>query len=108
MNVIFDENVPWPLRRFVENHTVTSVQREGWAGTKNGRLLDLIDGDFDVFVIADRNIRYQQNLEKRVIAIVELPSNRWPILRKISAEISESIDRATPSSYTVVEFPPND
>jgi hypothetical protein len=42
----------------------------------NGDLLRPADGSFDVFVVADKNMRYQQNLGGRHIAIVELPTNR--------------------------------
>lgn len=54
-------------------------QREGRAGVENGDLLKLVDGVFDVMVLADKNLRYQQNLASRRIAFVELPRNRWPI-----------------------------
>lgn len=61
---------------------MTSIQREGWTGTENGAILALIDTRFDVFILADKNLRYQQDLGKRQIAIVELPTNRWPVLEK--------------------------
>jgi len=39
MRIVFDENVPWPLRKFLPDHDVTSVQREGFGGMENGELL---------------------------------------------------------------------
>jgi hypothetical protein len=103
VTVIFDENVPWPLCQSLAHHSVTSVQREGFSGAKNGELLARIDGRFDVFVIADKNMRYQQNLSGRIIAIVELPTNRWPILQAITQKIVAAVDSAQPGSYVVVE-----
>jgi predicted nuclease of predicted toxin-antitoxin system len=81
MKVILDENLPKPLKDIFPNHAVTAVQAEGLAGTVNGALLLRIEGDFDVFVTADKNLRYQQNLKGRTLAILELPTNRLPALR---------------------------
>ena len=45
-------------------HTVITVQEKGWAGMKNGELLRSAENEFDVWVTADRNIEYQQNLSQ--------------------------------------------
>ena len=55
---------------------VTSVQREGHRGIENGELLARLEGHFDIFILADKNLRYQQNLRDRTIATIELPTNR--------------------------------
>ena len=103
MKVILDENVPIQTARFLSGHDVTTVQREGWAGIGNGDLLNLIDGKFDVMLLADKNLRYQQNLASRQIALVELPSNRWPILERMSKRIADAVYNARPGSYTSLE-----
>ena len=103
MRVILDESVPIQTARFLSDHDVTTVQREGWAGIGNGDLLNLVDGKFDVMVLADKNLRYQQNLASRRIALVELPSNRWPILERMSKQIAESVNNSRPGSYTTLE-----
>lgn len=102
MKVFFDENVPWPLRKFLPDHEITSVQREGFGGTGNGELLALIDGRSDVFILCDKNIRYQQNLKTRTIAIVELPTNRWPVLQSIRMEIAVAVAAAAQGTYRIV------
>jgi hypothetical protein len=79
------------------------VQREGWAGIENGDLLNLVDGRFDVMVLADKNLRYQQNLASRRIALVELPSNRWPILQKMAIQNAEAVNNARPGAYISLE-----
>jgi hypothetical protein len=56
-------------------------------------------------LIADKNIRYQQNLADRSIAIVELPTNRWPIIEKIALNISTAVDNSTPGSYSIIGIP---
>lgn len=105
MRIIFDENVPWPLLKFLPDHDVTSVQREGFGGMGNGELLNRLDGRFDVFILCDKNLRYQQNLSDRVIAIVELPTNRWPILVNLKAEIGHAVARSASGSYVTVDTP---
>ena len=44
MRIVFDGNVPWPLRKFLPDHDVTSVQREGFGVMENGKLLEHLDG----------------------------------------------------------------
>lgn len=102
VRVIFDENVPLPLRASLIHHEVSSVQEEGWSGTNNGRLLDLMEGAFDVFVLADKNLRHQHDLSDREIALVELPTNRWPLLQPLIPDIVIAVDSAEPGSYTIV------
>jgi len=103
VKVILDESVPIQTARFIIGHEVTTVQREGWAGIENGDLLNLVDGRFDVMVLADKNLRYQQNLASRRIALVELPSNRWPILQKMAIQIAEAVNNARPGAYISLE-----
>ena len=103
MRVIIDENVPHPLLRHLAHHTTTSVQREGWAGIKNGKLLQLIEGNFDVFILGDKNLQYQQNLSGRQIAIVELFTIRWPFLQPLIPAIVSAVDSAVPGSYVTIQ-----
>jgi hypothetical protein len=103
VKVIFDENVPLPLQQFLVGHTVTTVQLQGWAGIENGDLIKLVDDKFDVLLLADENLRYQQDLKQRRIALVELPTNRWPALKNLRGKIERAVETATPGSYTVIE-----
>ena len=102
MKVIFDENVPWPLRKLLSDYSVTSVQREGLGGSENGELLAALDGRFDVFILCDKNLRYQQNLKGRQIAIIELPTNRWPILKNLQEAILSELSNSVPGSYVTI------
>jgi hypothetical protein len=103
VKVIFDENVPLPLQQFLGGHTVTTVQLQGRAGVENGDLIKLVDDKFDVLLLADKNLRYQQNLKQRRIALVELPTNRWPALKTLAVKIERAVEMATPGSYTIIE-----
>jgi hypothetical protein len=66
---------------------------------KNGRLMALIDGTYDVFVTADKNLRYQQNLTRRRISIVEVPFNDSVKLLPLTPEIILAIEQSSPGSY---------
>lgn len=103
MKIIFDENVPLPLRRSFVGHEVTTVQEQGWAGIGNGELVQRVDGRFDVLLLADKNLRYQQNLAGRRVALVELPTNRWPALQPLLGRVIAIVENAAPGSYTRVE-----
>ncbi len=71
----------------------------------NGALLTRLEGQYDTFVTADKNLRYQQNLTGRRLAIVELPTNRLPVLSTIRASIVAAVVSATAGSYTRVPLP---
>ena len=102
MTIILDESLPHGLCHILEPHQVTTVQKAGYAGMKNGALLAAIEGVFDIFITADKNIRYQQNLAGRQISIIELPTNRWPLLLLLQPKIIATVDRCKPSTYEVV------
>jgi hypothetical protein len=53
----------------------------------------------------DKNLRYQQNLTGRKIAIVVLGKGRWRLIESMLAEVAAAIDKATPGSFTLVEIP---
>jgi hypothetical protein len=42
-------------------HEVKTVAEVGWAGVKNGELLQMAARRFDVLLTVDRNLEYQQN-----------------------------------------------
>jgi len=102
VTIILDENLPHGLLNMLEPRAVTTVQLAGYGGMQNGQLLAALEGAFDIQVTADKNLRYQQNLIGRKLAIIELPTNRWPSLRPLEARILEAIDACQPSSYVVV------
>ena len=75
MRILLDECVPWPMHKLLSGHSCATVQGRGWGGIKNGDLLQRAEGEFDLFITSDQNIRYQQNLAGRRIAILELSTN---------------------------------
>jgi hypothetical protein len=93
------------MRIFGSGHQIVTVQDLGLAGTANGNLIARLEGSHDVFVTADKNLRYQQNLAGRSLAIVELPTNRLPILKTMATEITSAVISAPPGSYSQVVLP---
>ena len=104
MRIVLDENVPLPLKAaFGATATVTTVQESGLAGIANGGLISALEGQAEVFITADKQLKYQQNLTGRSLAIIELPTNRLPRLRPIFAAIVAAAEKAAPGSYTEVQ-----
>jgi PIN like domain len=104
--ILLDNNVPRGLARALTGHVVTEARERGWAAFKNGDLLRVAEeAGFDVLVTADKNIRYQQNVEGRKIAIVALAQSRWGLVRRMLAEIAAAVHACTPGSYAEVEIP---
>jgi predicted nuclease of predicted toxin-antitoxin system len=75
MRVLIDECAPRALKKHLHGHECRTVQEAGWSGKQNGELLSLAETTFDVLVTVDTNLRYQQNLAGRRIAIVVLQSS---------------------------------
>ena len=78
MRVLLDECLPRRLKRELVGHEARTAPEMGWASKRNGELLALAIGRFDVFLTADRNLSYQQDLSSFDVAVVVLvaPSNR--------------------------------
>jgi len=107
MRVLFDQATPVPIRPYLEGHDVRTAARQGWHTLKNGELLAAADADgFDVLLTTDKNMRYQQNLAGRKIAVVILGRQQWPSLQPHVQRVVEAIKAAAPGSYTEIDFPP--
>lgn len=105
MHVLYDHSTPGPLGRFLPGHAVTKAKDRGWDTLSNGDLLAAAeDAGFDLLVTADKNICYQQNLEGRRIAIVVLPTPRWPALKLYVEKVTAAVNAATPGSYVEIEL----
>ncbi len=104
MKIILDENLPRGLKRYLSAYEVTTVQEQGWAGFKNGELMTRIDGVYDVFFTSDKNLKYQQNLTGRRIAIIELPTNRLKLLETITDKILAEVESVSLGMYVQVSL----
>lgn len=77
MKILLDESLPRKLHYdFGSEHEVWTVRDKGWLGKNNGELLQLMMVDnFQIFVTLDRNLPYQQNLERLSVTIFVLCAN---------------------------------
>jgi len=107
MKIRLDESVPQNLRLLIEGgHTVVTAWYQGWSGLKNGALLDAAErAGFDLFITADQEMSYQQNLTGRKMALVVLNTNNWSFIKAGISEIMAAVDAAIPGSYAEVEIP---
>ena len=104
--ILFDHCTPKPLRRFLPNYEIRTCYEEGWATLRNGELLTAADTAlFDIFITADRNLRHQQNLGSRRVAIIELPTNRLALIERLVPAIQQALTNAIPGSYQIVPMP---
>lgn len=92
MKIIIDECVLHIVKKRLPERGIKSVQEMGWSGVKNGELLKLVEAEFDVFITSDKNLRYQQNLEEKRIAILLLPSNQVPVIENLIPQIDEALE----------------
>lgn len=97
--ILLDENLPVALRHHLTEFEVVTVQFQGWTGKQNGELMRLIDGNFDVFLTGDKNLRYQQRIDTRKIAIIELPFTRLQSLEPYLEEIRAAIRKSAVGDY---------
>lgn len=105
MRVLFDKNVPYGVRRFLSEHQVERVEDRGWGTLTNGALLAAAElAGIEVFVTADQNILYQQNLKGRKFGVVVLGSNIWPIVRNHGTVIAREVNVASPGSFAFIEM----
>lgn len=92
MRLLLDECLPKRLKRDLVGHDARTVPEMGWASKRNGELRALAVGQFDVFLTADRNLSYQQDVSSFDIAIVVLVarSNRFEDLRTLTPRLLQS------------------
>ena len=106
MRVLFDQGTPAPLRHQLPQHEVATAFDCGWAELKNGELLDTAEKNgFAVFITTDSNLKYQQNLKSRRVAIVVLSTTSWPRIKNAIAEIVHAVEASAESSYIEVQIP---
>ena len=107
MLILFDHVTPKGIARVLSGYTVTTAKERGWDTLGNGDLLAAAErAGFDVVLTADKNMRHQQNLEGRRIALVILSTPQWPTVRLHLEKIAAAVNAATAGSYIEVELSP--
>lgn len=105
MRILLDECVPWPMRRLLAGHSCTSVQEQGWSGIRNSDLLKRAEHQFDLFITADQNIRYQQNLASERIAVLELSTNDLRRINAAGQTIKDAVNKIREFEFQRLNIP---
>jgi hypothetical protein len=104
LRILLDECVDRRLARDIIGHDVATVHKMGWAGVKNGELLALAAGAFDVFVTVDGNLPYQTTVTDLELSVFVLRgrSSRLTDLRPLMPRLLASIPLAAPGSFQII------
>ncbi len=106
MRVLFDQGTPVPLKASLGEHEVSTAYELGWSTLKNGDLLDAAEKEgFEVLITTDGNLRHQQDLSARSIAIIVLATTSWPRIRRGIPTVVRAVNGALPESYVELQFP---
>lgn len=106
MRVLFDQGTPAPLRNVLQGHQVETAFELGWQALHNGELLDRAEkAEFDAIITTDQNLRYQQNLAGRRLAILVLRTTDWRRIRRSSDVVLRAVELLAPGAYWEVDVP---
>ena len=104
MKVLFDEDVPRKLIRYLPGHEIHTVVSMEWGGIKNGELLALIEQErFEVFLTGDKNMENQQRLVGRPFAVLVMSAINWPVIRPNVEKISAAVDETLPGTVSMID-----
>jgi predicted nuclease of predicted toxin-antitoxin system len=106
MKILLDECIDRRLTREFIGYEIKTVPQMGWAGIKDRELLVLAEAEFDIFVTADRNLSFQQNLSQFDLSLVVLQaqSNRLADLKPLVPKVLEILDIAPKGEATLVSL----
>ena len=104
MKVLLDACVPRPLRKFLPDHMIQTAQEMGWGQLKNGALLREAETQFDSLITTDQNLKYQQSVVGRKMAILVLSTNDWPTIRQKTDQIVANVAALKPGDFVELNF----
>ena len=107
MKILFDQGTPVPLRSFLSAHEVITAFERGWGTLQNGDLLRSAETEgFAAVITTDQNLRYQQNLPARRLAILVLLTTDWRLIRRHTDHVVHAVSSLAPGDYVELPFPP--
>jgi hypothetical protein len=104
MKILFDHGTPAPLRHALTGHTVSTAYEMTWTELNNGALLAAAETRFDALITTDRNLRHQQNLSGRRLAILVLPTTSWPKIRDHEAQVVAAVNALRTGDVVELKF----
>ena len=106
MRILFDQGTPAPLRHHLSARDISTAFEQRWGQLKNGDLLEQAEASgFEVLITTDQNLRYQQNLSTRKIAVIVTGTTSWPRIPKAVSRVTAAIASGIPGSYIEVVIP---
>jgi hypothetical protein len=106
VKVLLDVCTPVQVRQALAGHEVLTAVKMGWGEFENGKLLEVAESSgFDLFIVCDKNLSYQQNLAGRRLSILELWTNHRPALEQHFALIRQNAETMQPGEYRAVSQP---
>ncbi|HSK70221.1 MAG TPA: DUF5615 family PIN-like protein [Pyrinomonadaceae bacterium] len=106
MKLLLDENLPKRLKQDFAEYQIFTVREMGWNSKKNGELLDAMTSEnFDVLLTFDRNLEFQQNLDKynlRVIVLIA-PINTYKVLSDLVPNIKIELQKSLKSGAVRIQ-----
>ena len=104
MKILFDHGTPAPLRHRLAGHVISTAYEMGWAKLSNGDLLAAAEKSFGAFITTDQNLRYQQNLGGRRLAILVLPTTSWPEIQNHMTKVVDAVNALQPGDFIELNF----
>lgn len=104
MRILFDHGTPAPLRRALAGHTISTAYEMGWAELDNGALLLAAEANFDALITTDKNLRYQQDVSGRRLAILVLPTTSWPKIQVHEAQVVVAVNALRSGDFAELSF----
>ena len=106
MRILFDQGTPVPLRRCLSGHVVATAYELGWSTVTNGDLIRLAEQQgYELLITTDTNLRYQQNLKERNLAILVLSTTSWPRIRQVTERVQATIALINTGGYEELLVP---
>jgi predicted nuclease of predicted toxin-antitoxin system len=103
VRVLFDTCVPRPLRKSLPAHDIKTAQEIGWDRLRNGDLIQMAEEAFDVLITSDQKLKYQQNLTRRRISILILPTNNLRAVLGLAAKVAVALSEVAPGAVLEIQ-----
>ena len=104
MKILFDHGTPVPLRHALTAHSISTAFEMGWAELDNGDLLKAAESPLDILVTTDQNLRHQQNLSGRRLAILVLRTTSWRRIRANLERVRGALNAMRPGEFAECQF----
>jgi len=106
VKVLFDQGTPVPLRQALTRHVIATAFEQGLRQLANGDLLAAAEAaGFDLIVTTDQNLRYQQNLSGRRLAILVLSTTNWRRIRPHAGLVADAVNALSSGQYVELSIP---